>query len=84
MISMVDIISTSKNSTYKYIKSLQQKKIRTKERCFTVEGYKSVSDAIRSNWDIELIAVSGSFYESDEYEKASSVKTVIIKLLMVV
>ena len=76
---MPDVISTSKNSTYKYIKSLQQKKARIKEMCFTVEGIKSVSDAVRSNWNIKLIAVSEKFYNSEEYTLISAAKVVVIK-----
>lgn len=59
---MLDIIATTKNKRYKYIKSLKQKKIRDVECVFTVEGRKSVNDAISSNCEIILIAVSESYY----------------------
>jgi TrmH family RNA methyltransferase len=76
---MPDIITTSKNSTYKYIKSLQQKKARVKEQRFTVEGIKSVSDAIRSDWNLKMVAVSEHFYSSEDYDTFKNIKTVIIK-----
>jgi len=60
---MFDITSTS-NAKYKYIKSLLQKKARQKNGEFTVEGIKSVRDAIGAGWEISMIAVSESF--SDE------------------
>ena len=76
---MPDIITTSKNSTYKYVKSLRMKKTRVKEQCFTVEGIKSVSDAIRSKWNIKMIAVSERFYSSEDYNTFKNIKNVIIK-----
>lgn len=66
---MSEIIATTKNKKYKYIKSLLQKKIREAEGVFTVEGKKSVDDAIASDCDIRLIAVSESF--SDGYSCTS-------------
>ena len=42
---MLEITSAS-NARYKYIKSLSRKKDRMKNREYTVEGKKSVSDAI--------------------------------------
>ncbi len=64
---MTDIISTTKNKTYKYIKSLQQKKARAREGRFTVEGIKSVRDAAASSMRIAMTAVSESFYNSKEF-----------------
>lgn len=54
---MTEITSTQ-NRTYKYIKSLKTKKARMKYRRYTVEGIKSVSDAVSAGADIECIAVS--------------------------
>ncbi len=58
---MFDIIATTQNKKYKYIKSLKQKKIRDSECVYTVEGRKSVNDAIASGSDICLVAVSVSY-----------------------
>lgn len=76
---MDEIISTTKNKTYKYIKSLQQKKIRAAERCFTVEGAKSVADAMASSYDICLIAVSEEFYNHSGFHFCENIKTVVIR-----
>ncbi len=62
---MLEIITTTKNKKYKFIKSLQQKKTRTSEGLFVVEGKKSVLDAIRSNCEIKTVAMSESFYNNE-------------------
>ncbi len=62
---MMDIINTTKNKKYKFIKSLQQKKTRTNEGLFVVEGKKSVLDAISSCYEIKTIAMSESFYNEN-------------------
>lgn len=61
---MQEIIRTTKNKTYKHIKSLQQKKHRTQLCQYTVEGIKSVRDAICAKSDIKLVAVSESLYNN--------------------
>ena len=76
---MYDVISASKNQTYKFIKSLHQKKARQETGCFTVEGIKSVSDAVKSDWKIKMLAVSESFYLSGEYEFYDGFRTAVIK-----
>ena len=63
---MIDIVRTTKNKKYKYIKSLQQKKMRVLEGVFTVEGKKSVIQAIDSMRRIKLIAVSESFLNEND------------------
>ena len=77
--TMAEIIGTTSNKTYKYIKSLQQKKKRIAEQSFTVEGIKSVSDAIRSDMTLQLIAVSETFYNHEAFDYPQDIKTVIIK-----
>lgn len=76
---MAEIIATTKNKTYKYIKALQQKKTRNAEKKFTVEGLKSVSDAAASEYEIELIAVSEDFYGSRKADIPSGARSVIIR-----
>lgn len=56
-------IQSTQNKTYKLIKSLKQKKSRTAERLFTVEGIKGSLDAIKAGADIRLIAIKKSLYE---------------------
>lgn len=60
---MIKEITSTKNETYKYIKSLQTKKARTKNRQYTIEGIKSVRDAISAGADIAYIAVSDKLQE---------------------
>ncbi len=62
---MIDIINTTKNKKYKFIKSLQQKKTRVNEGLFVVEGKKSVIDAINSSYEVTTIAMSESFYNEN-------------------
>lgn len=76
---MGEIITTTKNKMYKYIKSLQQKKIRMTERRFTVEGIKSVRDAALSNMNIAIAAVSESFYENEEFDYSAADRLCVIK-----
>ncbi len=76
---MAEIIATTKNKTYKYIKALQQKKSRVSERCFTVEGVKSVSDALASAYTVNLIAVSEEFYNNSGFCFPADVRTVVIR-----
>lgn len=76
---MADIIQTTKNKTYKYIKSLQQKKIRAQEGVFSVEGIKSVSDAFEAGKNIKILAVSESFYSEGGTSRFRGTDVVIIK-----
>ncbi len=57
-------ISSSKNEKFKYIKNLKQKKFRTEE--YTVEGKKSVEEAVLSKKTVTAIIMSESF--SKKYE----------------
>lgn len=61
----MDIINTTKNKKYKFIKSLQQKKTRLSEGLFVVEGTKSVSDVISSEYDVHMIAMNESYYNEN-------------------
>ena len=61
----MDIINTTKNKKYKFIKSLQQKKTRLSEGLFVVEGTKSVNDVIGSEYEIHMIAMSESYYNEN-------------------
>ena len=64
---MLEITSAS-NAKYKYIKSLSIKKERQKHGEYTVEGIKSVSDAVKSERKVVTIAVSESFFEREAFD----------------
>ncbi|MDD6483322.1 MAG: RNA methyltransferase [Clostridiales bacterium] len=57
-------ITSASNAKYKYIKSLYLKKNRQKYKEYTVEGIKSVNDALKSKQHVSMIAVSESFLAS--------------------
>lgn len=60
---MIFSITSSKNEKFKYFKNLKQKKYRTDE--FTVEGKKSVFEALSSNAEVSAVIVSESFLGED-------------------
>ena len=66
---MVKDITSVKNPTYKFIKSLKMKKERKKNGMFTVEGIKSVKDAVAAKCDIFLIAASDKMEENFDFEE---------------
>lgn len=61
------MINSTANEKYKYIKSLLKKKSRTQHRRYTVEGIKSVRDALKMGKVCE-IAVSESFYNNEVFD----------------
>lgn len=65
---MIKDITSTKNSTYKLIKSLKTKKARQKYGMFTVEGIKSVKDAIEAESDVFLVAISDKLEETFDVE----------------
>ena len=71
---MLKEIGSTKNETYKYIKSLKNKKARTKNCQYTIEGIKSVKDAISGGADIDFIAMSDKLSESFDFENICVVK----------
>jgi RNA methyltransferase, TrmH family len=50
----------------KYINSLQQKKFRLEHQSFVVEGAKSVIELLKSDFEIELLFVTKSFFEENK------------------
>lgn len=76
---MVDIITTTKNKSYKYIKALALKKNRTAERAFTVEGIKSVHDAAASGINIKIIAVSEDFYNNEAFDYPKDAGLLVVR-----
>ena len=63
---MVEITSSSNNKC-KYVKSLSQKKTRQKCGEYTIEGIKSVSDALKSERTITALYLYDSFYNNEAF-----------------
>lgn len=63
---MIDI-TVSSNAKCKYVRSLQQKKGRSEHGEYTIEGIKSVRDAINSGTQVSAIYVSQSFYAHETF-----------------
>lgn len=64
---MLDITSAS-NAKIKYVRSLAQKKAREENGEYTIEGIKSVRDAVSSEREITALFVSFSFYENESFD----------------
>lgn len=64
---MITKITSSANPLYKYLKSLKQKKNRMAEGVFTVEGERSVRDAVNAGYQLRQIAASESFYQQKQF-----------------
>lgn len=64
---MITEIASKSNKTYKYLKSLLMKKCRAAEGVFTVEGEKSVHDALAAGC-VKSVAASESFYQSKSFD----------------
>lgn len=62
---MVFNISSTKNEKYKFYKSLKQKKARVNTGLYTVEGIKSVLDAVSAGMRIEAILISDELYRKE-------------------
>lgn len=75
----MQVLSSVSNSRYKYIKALSQKKNRVKYGEYTVEGAKSVRDAIASQKEIPIIAVSEEFYNGAEFSFPDSAELLVFE-----
>lgn len=62
---MIFNITSSKNEKFKYFKNLKQKKFRTTE--YTVEGKKSVYEALNSKKTVTALIVSQSFFNELDF-----------------
>lgn len=78
---MIKEITSTKNETYKYIKTLKTKKGRIKNRQYTIEGVKSVRDAVSAGADIDFIAKSDKLLENFDFENIYLVKDEIFAAL---
>ena len=66
-------ITASSNNKCKYVKSLSRKKDREESREYTIEGIKSVRDAINSDKIISALYVSFSFYDNEAFDYPDNV-----------
>lgn len=75
----MQIIHSTSNSRYKYIKSLSQKKNRSKYSEYTVEGIKSVHDAVMSQRTVSMLAVSEAFYSEEKFDYPKDVELIVFE-----
>lgn len=75
---MIYSISSSQNEKYKHFKALKLKKERILTEQYTVEGIKSVHDALLANAEIVALLVSEEFYQKTEFEYPENIDLFII------
>lgn len=75
---MTFTITSSKNEKFKFFKSLKLKKSRTEHKKYTVEGTKSVKEALAAECDISAILLSKSFSENENFDVGEGINTYII------
>lgn len=66
-------ITASSNNKCKYVKSLSQKKARESNGEYTIEGIKSVREAINSGKTITALYVSFGFYDNEAFDYPDNV-----------
>lgn len=62
---MYKFINSEDNRRIKFIKSLKQKKIRTRESTYILEGIKPIQEGLEEEADIIEIFISQEFYDKD-------------------
>ena len=65
----MQIITSKDNESIKLIKKLKDKKFRTKENCFIVEGIKLVKEAIMENANIKKIVICEECIKNNSIDK---------------
>lgn len=73
---MIFNITSTKNEKFKYFKNLKQKKYRTEE--YTVEGKKSVLEALNSNKTVSALILSEDFYDTLDFSLPGDIPTYIL------
>lgn len=69
-------------SELKFIRSLKNKKYRTSEKRFLVEGAKNVQELLKSDFEIEILLASDDFYKSNlESDSTHRIERVSPKVL---
>ncbi len=72
---MIFNITSTKNEKYKYFKNLKQKKYRTEE--YTVEGKKSVLEALNSKKTVTALILSESFFDTLDFSLPETIPAYI-------
>ena len=75
---MIINITSSQNEKYKHFKALKQKKERNLTGQYTVEGIKSVKDAIDAHADISSILISEEFNSLNKFDIPQNVNLYMI------
>ncbi len=75
---MITNISSSQNEKFKHFKALKQKKERMISGQYTVEGIKSVRDAIEAEANISSILVSDEFFSQNNFEYPQNIDIYVI------
>ena len=75
---MVYNITSSKNEKFKHFKALKQKKSRIEFNQYTVEGIKSVKEALEFCDDIECLVVSQEFYKTSDFPYPENIDLYVI------
>ncbi|RAI89472.1 TrmH family RNA methyltransferase [Algoriphagus yeomjeoni] len=75
---MAESIRMLSKNTVKFIKSLHQKKFRNQEQKFFVEGEKSVLEVLNSDFKLELLVATDSFFEKHNSIISQSAAQVIL------
>ena len=75
---MIINISSSQNEKYKHFKALLQKKERVLTKQYTVEGVKSVCDALNAKTDVISLLVSETFYNENNFDYPKNTDIFII------
>jgi len=66
-------------SKIKWVKALSQKKNRTQEGLFVVEGDKIVRELLQSNWDVVEVLALSSWFESNDISVKVNTQTISTK-----
>ena len=72
---MIFNITSTKNEKFKYFKNLKQKKYRTEE--YTVEGKKSVLEALNSEKTVTALILSESFFDTIDFSLPDNIPAYI-------
>ncbi|HRU42549.1 MAG TPA: RNA methyltransferase, partial [Candidatus Diapherotrites archaeon] len=70
---MKEIVTSSSNSTVKYVKSLQMKKSRDEYGKFLIEGEKLFVEALDYKVPISMVLISQSYTESSKHQEYAAV-----------
>ena len=75
---MIYNITSSKNEKFKHFKALKQKKARAEFNLYTVEGIKSVMEALEYCENIDCLVVAQEFYENSDFPYPDDIDLYVI------